>query len=159
MLFVGAELMCQWTNCSQSFEDELHLQRHVIQEHVGANEADIDGFECMWTNCANTMHEFKDKDEMAMHLGTHFDDGQQIAVPVSHTMNGDDGTTMIDYSEPQGIAFVAAHLLRQLSKDPHSHHYFMPYETELLAIARRQPKMAPHIQSMFSHFSIASSSS
>ncbi|CDH56889.1 hypothetical protein RO3G_07482 [Lichtheimia corymbifera JMRC:FSU:9682] len=114
----GAELMCQWTNCSQSFEDELHLQRHVIQEHVGAHEADINGFECMWTNCANTVHEFKDKDEMAMHLGTHFDDGQQIAVPASNTMSN-----------------------------------------ELLAIARRQPKMAPHIQSMFSHFSIASSSS
>ncbi|KAI9321288.1 hypothetical protein BX666DRAFT_961032 [Dichotomocladium elegans] len=143
----GAEMMCQWTDCSKVFEDEMHLQRHILQDHVGEYQQ-VDGMECMWTDCADTLQEFKDKDEMVTHLGTHFDAGIDLTPPLPHHV------VDIDHSEPKGVALVAAYLLRQLSKDRESHRYFIPYENELLAIARRRPKMAPHIQYMFSHFCI-----
>lgn len=65
--------------------------------------------------------------------------------------------TMVDTSDIQGIALVAAHLLNWLSKDPQSMYYFIPYEKELTAIVEQRPKMATHISSIFSNFKISTS--
>ncbi|KAI9244958.1 hypothetical protein BDA99DRAFT_448167 [Phascolomyces articulosus] len=132
----GAEMLCQWTNCSQTFGDELLLQRHVIRDHVE------EILECMWTDCADSMQEFKDRGEIATHLRSHFDEEQQQQHHHHH----------MDHSDIKGIALVAVRLLRQLSKDPESHDYFMPYEQELLALAKKRPKMAPHVRYIFSKF-------
>ncbi|KAI8144081.1 hypothetical protein BJV82DRAFT_608252 [Fennellomyces sp. T-0311] len=153
----GTEMLCQWTDCSQTFGDELLLQRHVIRDHVGMHQHDGIGggaeeggaLECMWTDCADSIQEFKDKSEIATHLRSHFDDEQH-----SNAVNMM-GSMLLDDSDVKGIALVAARLLRQLSKDPESHHYFMPYEQELLAIAKKRPKMAPHIQYVFANFSMS----
>ncbi|KAI9497294.1 hypothetical protein BDB00DRAFT_23225 [Zychaea mexicana] len=178
----GAEMLCQWTDCSQTFGDELLLQRHVIRDHVGMHQHDVAtgvgvgeaeqeeeeeaeagararALECMWTDCADSMQEFKDRGEITTHLRSHFDEEQQQQQR-NHSNNNSSaammGDTMaVDHSDIKGIALVAAHLLRQLSKDPESHDYFMPYEQELLAIAKKRPKLAPHIRYMFSNFSIS----
>ncbi|KAG0188082.1 Chromatin structure-remodeling complex protein rsc9 [Apophysomyces sp. BC1034] len=136
----GSELLCQWTDCSQTFSDELHLQRHVIKDHIGYSDKTS---ECMWTDCADSQ-EFRGKDEMASHLSTHFEH-EQASIHTTPTF-------YIDNSDVQGTALVAAHLLRLLSKDAHSHVYFMPYEKELTIIAQQRPKLAPYIRAMFSSF-------
>ncbi|KAF7727037.1 Chromatin structure-remodeling complex protein rsc9 [Apophysomyces ossiformis] len=136
----GSELLCQWTDCSQTFSDELNLQRHVIRDHIGQSDKTSG---CMWIDCAESQ-EFRGKDEMASHLSTHFEH-EQGPVQTSPTF-------YIDNSDIQGTALVAAHLLRLLSKDAHSHVYFMPYEKELTVIAQQRPKLAPYIRSMFSSF-------
>ncbi|KAI7849798.1 hypothetical protein BDC45DRAFT_519638 [Circinella umbellata] len=189
----GAEMLCQWTNCSQTFGDELLLQRHVIRDHVGMHQHDMtelgeetpaatsetgetgtggagEMLECMWTDCADSMQEFKDRGEITTHLRSHFDEEQQQQYQQLHNNNSNNhqyqhnsymmnmsnsnghNNMIIDYSDIKGIALVAANLLRQLSKDPESHDYFKPYEQELLALARRRPRLGPHIKYIFSKF-------
>lgn len=180
-------MLCQWTNCSQTFNDELLLQRHVIRDHVGMHQHDMTGageeapaaeagetgiggtgemLGCMWTDCADSMQEFKDRGEITTHLRSHFDEEQQQQYQHNnHQYQHEHGSYMmdisncngnnnmiIDYSDIKGIALVAANLLRQLSKDPESHDYFKPYEQELLLLARKRPRLGPHIKYIFSKF-------
>lgn len=65
---------------------------------------------------------------------------------------------IVDYSDIQGIALVAAHLLNWLSKDPASKGYFIPYEKDLSNIAEQRPRLAAHIWSICSNFKSASAS-
>ncbi|OAD76410.1 C2H2-type zinc finger transcription factor [Phycomyces blakesleeanus NRRL 1555(-)] len=129
----GPTMMCQWTDCSQSFRNPSLLQSHVIKDHVGSSSKDEEMFGCMWTDCVDS---FEDKRDMACHLQEH------VSQP-----------TYIDNSDVQGIALVAAHLLRLLSRDNHSHIYFMPYEKELSVAACQRPKLAKFVQTIFSNFS------
>ncbi|CAO3590736.1 unnamed protein product [Absidia cylindrospora] len=213
----GSDILCQWTNCSKSFQDDISLQRHVLHDHIESSD-DI----CMWTDCEKT-GPFNDKVEIATHLRTHFgDEGQQqqqhqqqdhqhhhhhhhssdvgpslsslsLTTPASLTISSPteqqptyiatssassslpaspasssspaspnamttNGATCripsVDLSPVRGVSLVAAHLLRQLSKDPKSHVYFMPYERELTLMAQQRPRLTPYIQSMFSNFSL-----
>lgn len=106
----------------------------------------------MWTGCADTPQEFKHKGQIASHLRTHFGD---VPGTSSSSKQQQSSASYVDTSDVKGVALVAAHLLVQLSKDPYSHQYFIPYEMELLAIAQQRPKLASYIQSMFSNFCIA----
>lgn len=129
--------MCQWTNCSQSFNDEQLLQTHVLHEHIPTNDLDSN---CMWTDC-NEDNSFRDPNELTVHVRD------------SHLPG------YIDTSEIQGVALVAAQLLKALSRNPNSHVCFMPYEQELVMMTSKRPKLTPYIQTMFSNFRIASSTS
>ncbi|KAI8374491.1 uncharacterized protein BYT42DRAFT_615650 [Radiomyces spectabilis] len=141
----GSEILCQWTNCSQTFHDEILLQRHVLQDHI--ESSNNEAFGCMWTDCDNS---FEDKDAIASHFHSHLD-----AYPHTSRSASVSSIDNVDTSDVQGIALVAAHLLRLLSKDPQSHIYFMPYERELTVIAEQKPKLRPYIRSMFSSFRVA----
>ncbi|KAI8064152.1 hypothetical protein BC940DRAFT_306279 [Gongronella butleri] len=187
----GCDLLCQWTDCSQTFRDELQLQQHVLEKHIETKNDD----QCLWTNCGK-QEVFTDKEGVATHLRSHFDNDllcdnkHQHASTNSHaqhphtfahqlddrhdlnfeslslssstapsspaSITGNTTTTMIpttDTSPVRGIPLVAALLLNQLSKDPNSHVYFMPYERELTLIARQRPQLAQHIQTIFANFS------
>ncbi|KAI8093857.1 uncharacterized protein BX664DRAFT_330754 [Halteromyces radiatus] len=162
----GADVLCQWTDCSQTFQDEILLQRHILQDHMESSD-DI----CMWTDCEQA-EPFNDKLDIAAHLRKHFGDDQQqtssaemvptlASLSLSSTQQPQSSSPQstispIDTSPIRGISLVAAHLLRQLSKDPKSHIYFMPYERELLLIAQQRPKLTPFIQPMFSNFRLLS---
>ncbi|CAO3617190.1 unnamed protein product [Cunninghamella blakesleeana] len=172
----GSDILCQWTNCSQTFQDELLLQRHILNDHI---ERNIDT--CKWTDCGKSTS-FNDKMDIAIHLRSHFgDDGEHHknissseTIPKNNNYNnnsnsddkGNDNTDnnnnnnndnnqlTIDTSSVRGISLVAAHLLCQLSKDPKSHVYFMPYERELTLISQQRPKLTSYIQTIFSNFQI-----
>ncbi|KAL0137490.1 hypothetical protein V8B55DRAFT_1528739 [Mucor lusitanicus] len=135
----GNELMCQWTNCSQSFDDEQLLQSHVLHDHIPSVAAAKSSSNCMWTDCDNGS--FRDPNELSCH------------VKDSHLPG------FTDNSDIQGVALVAAQLLKVLSRNPNSHVCFMPYEQELVMMTRRRPKLTPFIETMFSNFRIASSTS
>lgn len=115
--------------------------------------------------------------DIANHLRTHFgDDGEynknissSEIIPVNNSSNNgsssnidnnnnnnntDNSQLVIDTSPVRGISLVAAHLLCQLSKDPKSHVYFMPYERELTLISQQRPKLTSYIQTIFSNFQI-----
>ncbi|KAI8343252.1 hypothetical protein BC941DRAFT_89981 [Chlamydoabsidia padenii] len=193
------DILCQWTNCSQTFQDEILLQRHVLHDHIDSSD-DM----CMWTDCEK-LEPFNDKIDIATHLRTHFGDeglhqdyqqssssemvptlaslslstskscmsslSSSPSSPASSTRSGSSSISAspttktapmttnyrkpsIDLSPVRGVSLVAAHLLRQLSKDPKSHVYFMPYERELTLIAQQRPKLIPYIQSMFCNFNV-----
>lgn len=127
--------MCQWTNCSQSFDDEQLLQSHVLHDHIPSVASSSN---CMWTDCDDA---FRDPNELSSH------------VKDSHLPG------FTDNSDIQGVALVAAQLLKVLSRNPNSHVCFMPYEQELVMMTRRRPKLTPFIETMFSNFRIASSTS
>ncbi|KAI9270219.1 hypothetical protein EDC94DRAFT_598475 [Helicostylum pulchrum] len=131
----GSELMCQWTNCSQSFNDEQLLQTHVLHEHIPATTSN-----CLWTNCEED-NSFQDPNELTVHVRD------------SHLPG------YVDTSDIQGVALVAAQLLKVLSRNPNSHVCFMPYEQELVMMTRKRPKLTPYIETMFSNFRVASSTS
>ncbi|KAG2205434.1 hypothetical protein INT47_007219 [Mucor saturninus] len=133
----GSELMCQWTNCSESFNDEQLLQTHVLHDHIPTHEVDSN---CMWMDCDED-NAFRDPGELTVHVRD------------SHLPG------YIDTSEVQGVALVAAQLLKTLSRNPNSHVCFMPYEQELVMMTSKRPALTPYIQTMFSNFRIASSSS
>ncbi|KAK4512077.1 uncharacterized protein ATC70_013320 [Mucor velutinosus] len=132
----GSELMCQWTNCSQSFDDEQLLQSHVLHDHIPSVASSSN---CMWIDCDDAS--FRDPNELSSH------------VKDSHLPG------FTDNSDIQGVALVAAQLLKVLSRNPNSHVCFMPYEQELVMMTRRRPKLTPFIETMFSNFRIASSTS
>lgn len=130
--------MCQWTDCSQRFDDEQLLQTHVLHDHIPSSNANSN---CMWTDCDKDANTFRDPNELTLHI-------QDSHLP---------GYT--DTSDIQGVALVAAQLLKILSRTPNSHVPFMPYEQELMMMTRKRPKLTPYIKTMFSNFRIASSSS
>ncbi|CAO3649689.1 unnamed protein product [Mucor hiemalis] len=134
----GSELMCQWTDCSQRFDDEQLLQTHVLHDHIPSSNSNSN---CMWIDCAEDENTFRDPNELTLHI-------QDSHLP---------GYT--DPSDIQGVALVAAQLLKILSRTPNSHVSFMPYEQELVMMTRKRPKLTPYIKTMFSNFRIASSSS
>jgi hypothetical protein len=129
--------MCQWTNCSQSFEDEQLLQSHVLHEHIPTSTSN-----CMWMDCDEEDISFRDPNELTTHVRD------------SHLPPG-----YIDTSDIQGVALVAAQLLKVLSRNPNSHVSFMPYEQELVMMTKKRPQLTPWIETMFSNFRIASTSS
>lgn len=135
LCMLGSELMCQWTNCSKSFEDEQLLQTHVLHDHIPTATSN-----CLWTNCQEEENAFRDPTELTVHVRD------------SHLPG------YIDPSEIQGVALVAAQLLKILSRSPNSHVCFMPYEQELVMMTRKRPKLSPFIETMFSNFRVASSS-
>lgn len=77
--------------------------------------------------------------------------------PTSTTVSPTMKNTIVDTSDIQGIALVAAHLLNWLSKDPQSMYYFIPYEKELSTIVEQRPKLASHIWSICSNFKTSTS--
>lgn len=127
--------MCQWTNCSQSFNDEQLLQTHVLHEHIPTTTSN-----CLWTNCEED-NSFQDPNELTVHVRD------------SHLPG------YVDNSDIQGVALVAAQLLKVLSRNPNSHVCFMPYEQELVMMTRKRPKLTPYIETMFSNFRVTSSTS
>lgn len=131
--------MCQWTNCSQSFDDEQLLQSHVLHDHIPSAISSTSISNCMWMDCEEEDHLFRDPNELTTHVRD------------SHLPPG-----YIDTSEIQGVALVAAQLLKVLSKNPSSHVAFMPYEQELVMMTRKRPKLTPFIEVMFSNFRIGS---
>ncbi|KAG1245303.1 hypothetical protein G6F68_015114 [Rhizopus microsporus] len=94
----------------------------------------------MWSNCEDG-NLFQDQGELTSHI-QH-----------SHLL----GYT--DDSDIQGVALVAAQLLKVLSQNPNSHARFMPYERELILMSKRRPKLLPFIESMFSNFQTSSTTS
>ncbi|KAI8988262.1 hypothetical protein BDF20DRAFT_854728 [Mycotypha africana] len=62
-----------------------------------------------------------------------------------------------DYSEIQGIALAAAHLLQWLSEETQKSHYFIPFEKTLKDIAEQRPKLASRIQVICSNYKSTSS--
>ncbi|KAG1462040.1 hypothetical protein G6F46_004549 [Rhizopus delemar] len=130
----GSDLMCQWTNCNQTFDSEQLLQTHVLHDHLPTTTS------CMWSNCEDG-NLFQDQGELTSHI-QH-----------SHLL----GYT--DDSDIQGVALVAAQLLKVLSQNPNSHARFMPYERELILMSKRRPKLLPFIESMFSNFQTSSTTS
>lgn len=145
----GAELLCQWTGCTESFQDEILLEQHVVNEHILDKPSEATS--CLWTNCSGP--NFKDQEDMMQHVRNHVNGATSCdvyAIATSAT-----APTSIDNSEITGTALAAAYLLRQLAKDPHSHEYFRPFEMELLAAAKRRPNLAPHIESIFSYFKVS----
>ncbi|ORX48283.1 hypothetical protein DM01DRAFT_1338752 [Hesseltinella vesiculosa] len=187
----GCDLLCQWTDCTQTFQDELRLQQHVLEEHIESNDEDT----CLWTDCGKE-EVFQDKEDIATHLRVHFDQGLLHSHPESHyhhehdnhthengyhpisgngfhhddkielhanleslslsstaTSDASSPTSVMDTAPVKGVALVAASLLCQLSKDPNSHVYFMPYERELALIAQQRPQLAPFIHTIFANFS------
>jgi hypothetical protein len=95
----------------------------------------------MWTDCDQEDTSFRDPNELTVHIRD------------SHLPG------YIDTSEIQGVALVAAQLLKVLSRTANSHVCFMPYEQELVMMTRKRPNLTPYIETMFSNFRIASSSS
>jgi hypothetical protein len=134
--------MCQWTNCSQSFNDEQLLQSHILRDHIPSSSATANdnNSACMWMDCDQN-DAFQDTSELTSHIKN------------SHLLG------FTDNSDIQGVALVAAQLLKVLSRNPNSHVCFMPYEQELVSMARRRPKLIPFIETMFSNFRVASTSS
>lgn len=133
---VGSELMCQWTNCSESFDNAQLLQTHILHDHLPTTTS------CMWSDCKDD-HLFRDRGELTDH------------VQHSHLLN----SNYTDNSDIQGVALVAAQLLKVLSQNPNSHVRFMPYEQELIMMTKIRPKLLPYIECMFSNFQIASNNS
>lgn len=133
---VGSELMCQWTNCSESFDNAQLLQTHILHDHLSTTTS------CMWSDCKDD-HLFRDRGELTDH------------VQHSHLLN----SNYTDNSDIQGVALVAAQLLKVLSQNPNSHVRFMPYEQELIMMTKIRPKLLPYIECMFSNFQIASNNS
>lgn len=131
----GSDLMCQWTNCDQSFDNEQLLQAHVLDDHLPTTTS------CMWNNCESDDSLFQDQGELTSHI-QH-----------SHLL----GYT--DDSDIQGVALVAAQLLKVLSRNQDSHVRFMPYERELILMTKRRPKLTSFIESMFSNFQHSSANS
>ena len=134
--------MCQWTNCSQSFEDEQLLQSHVLHEHIPSPQSTATSSlssNCMWIDCDKD--NITDTNELTVHIKD------------SHLPG------YMDTSDVQGVALVAAQLLKVLSRNPKSHVSFMPYEQELVMMTRKRPNLTPYIETIFSNFRIASSSS
>ncbi|KAI9480336.1 MAG: hypothetical protein EXX96DRAFT_617314 [Benjaminiella poitrasii] len=134
---VGSELMCQWTNCSQSFNNPQMLQSHVLHDHIPSTSVNSS---CMWLDCDQD-NAFEDSFELSSHIRS------------SHLPG------FIDNSDIQGVALVAAQLLKVLSRNSNSHVAFMPYEQELALMVQRRPKLKPYIETMFSNFRISSSTS
>ncbi|CEG67775.1 hypothetical protein RMATCC62417_04154 [Rhizopus microsporus] len=130
------ELMCQWTNCSESFDNAQLLQTHILHDHLPTTTS------CMWSDCKDD-HLFRDRGELTDH------------VQHSHLLN----SNYTDNSDIQGVALVAAQLLKVLSQNPNSHVRFMPYEQELIMMTKIRPKLLPYIECMFSNFQIASNNS
>ncbi|KAI9281905.1 hypothetical protein BY458DRAFT_498390 [Sporodiniella umbellata] len=129
----GSDLMCQWTNCNQTFDNQKLLQTHVLDDHLPTTS-------CMWNNCESEDF-FRDPGELTNHI-QH-----------SHLLS------YIDDSDIQGVALVAAQLLKVLSQNPSSHVRFMPYERELILMIKKRPKLTPFIESMFSNFQLSSANS
>ncbi|KAL0092940.1 hypothetical protein J3Q64DRAFT_1633182, partial [Phycomyces blakesleeanus] len=129
-------VFCQWENCTMPFDDEVLLHQHVLNDHskpdkcnIGSNSKDI--------SC---------------------DSLQQPLTPVSVTSSPVSPSTTyanIDSSDIKGVALVAVHLLRLLSQQTQSQPYFTPYEKDLTTLAEQKPKLAFHIWSMFSTFTLA----
>lgn len=121
-----------------------------MSDHV--RDKPSDAMSCLWTDCGRP--HFNDQKDMMQHVRTHFNGATSCdvhAVATSVTA----ATSSIDDSEITGTALASAYLLRQLAKDPQSHEYFKPFEMELLIAAKRRPNLAPHIESMFSHFNMS----
>ncbi|KAI8090156.1 uncharacterized protein B0P05DRAFT_529586 [Gilbertella persicaria] len=135
ILHDGSELMCQWTNCTQRFNNEQLLQYHVLHDHLPSSHTN-----CLWMDCDQDSS-FSDPNELTLHIKD------------SHL------NSYVDTSDIEGIALVAAQLLNLLSTLPNSHVAFMPYEQELATMTKKRPKSAPFIEFMFSNFSVGSCSS
>ncbi|KAI8975956.1 hypothetical protein BDB01DRAFT_804790 [Pilobolus umbonatus] len=129
----GSELVCEWTDCSQSFEDIQLFQSHVLHDHISSNQGS-----CKWTNCDNGS--FSNRNELTFHI-------QNSHLPF-----------YMDTSEIEGVSLVAAKLLEVLSRNPNSHVAFMPYEEELVNMSKKRPKLLPFIEDMFSNFQMGSCS-
>ncbi|KAG2177910.1 hypothetical protein INT43_003157 [Umbelopsis isabellina] len=127
------EFVCKWSNCAQTFPDELHLQHHVFNDHVTPYPAGP--YQCHWQECCLIPDgEENTRDSIASHLGTHFFE-DQYPEPHSH-------------SHQQGIPLATALLLQNLARQKHNSAYFVPYTGELQNMVDQKPQLAEIIQNI-----------
>ncbi|GAA5807795.1 hypothetical protein MFLAVUS_001174 [Mucor flavus] len=178
------QVSCKWAQCSLLFDDTFTLQRHVLHDHMVATVNDQ--YVCSWSHCTQQLFTTKDDwvSHLRTHFYNQIGEScynspvqspepslsSSPSTPTSNISSSSTSTppvtstspmiknktTVIDSSDIQGIALVAAHLLNWLSKDPQSNYYFIPYEKELSAIAEQRPKLASHIWSISSNFKSSS---
>lgn len=176
---------CKWAQCSLLFDDTFTLQRHVLHDHMVPTADDdyvCSWSHCPqqlftskddWISHLRT-HFFNQIGESCCNSPVQSPEPSLSSSPSTPTSNISSSSTtstppiissspvmmkkhlVIDSSDIQGIALVAAHLLVWLSKDPQSTFYFIPYEKELSTIAEQRPKLASHVWSICSNFKSSS---
>ncbi|KAI7853836.1 hypothetical protein BDC45DRAFT_145451 [Circinella umbellata] len=102
------------------------------------------GYRCQWLGCKRAG--FKDKQSVVKHLKTHFAGKiKKKSKKRSQQNKFVIDNIPVDDSEVSGVPLTAALLLRNLAKDRHHHSFFMPYQSELAALAIQRPKLARYI--------------
>ena len=139
---------CQWTHCAQELfntkDDWIsHLSTHFYNQ-VGESccNSPVQSPEPSLSSSPSTP---------TSNISSSSSSPPEIITTTMMSSNKT-STTVVDTSEIQGIALVAAHLLDWLSKDPSSMLHFIPYEKELTTIVEQRPKLASHILAICSNF-------
>ncbi|KAI8141943.1 hypothetical protein BJV82DRAFT_616529 [Fennellomyces sp. T-0311] len=147
------ELKCKWAECSQQFETEEDLHKHITEAHLQHKEEAMEedgkenepGYKCQWLACNRSG--FKDKAAAVHHLRTHFG---KVAKRSKKRPDFMIDKIPVDDSEVSGVPLTAALLLRNLAKEKQHHGFFMPYQNELASLAIQRPKLARYILTVLS---------
>ncbi|KAH8548185.1 hypothetical protein BGW37DRAFT_507757 [Umbelopsis sp. PMI_123] len=127
------EFACKWSNCAQTFSDELHLQHHVFNEHIPPCPRN-EPYQCHWMECSDIPDgESNSRDSIASHLGTHF---------FEHLCEHYHG------HEHHGIPLATALLLHNFARQKGNSPYFEPYTNHLKGMMDNKPHLAGIIQNI-----------
>ena len=121
-----------------------HSEKENGKEQGQEEPPIVAGYQCQWLGCKRTG--FQDKQSVVKHLKTHF--ASKITKKSKKRSQQNKfviDKIPVDDSEVSGVPLTAALLLRNLAKDRCHHSFFMPYQSELTALAIQRPKLARYI--------------
>ncbi|KAG2179642.1 hypothetical protein INT44_006490, partial [Umbelopsis vinacea] len=127
------EFTCKWSNCAQTFPNELHLQHHVFSDHVPPCSRS-EPYQCHWMECSDIPDgESNTRDSIASHLGTHF---------FEHLCEH------YHEHEHHGIPLATALLLHNFARHKGNSPYFEPNTCRLKGMLDNKPHLAGIIQNI-----------
>ncbi|RUS18584.1 hypothetical protein BC937DRAFT_88593 [Endogone sp. FLAS-F59071] len=148
---------CQWTGCSENFEDESQLYRHVLDTHISK---DAVSFDCQWINCRRLPQGCTSRSIVVAHFKTHFPlirwtkpspPGTQQQRRWSLVNNS---PILVDDSEVYGVPLTTALVLRNLARPRKNMVHFLPFEKELSLLSIQRPKLAKYILNILTELKI-----
>jgi len=148
---------CQWAGCSESFDDEFQLYRHVLDAHI---TKDAESFDCQWINCRRLPQGCNNRTLVVAHFKTHFPlirwtkptpPGSQQQRRWSLLNNS---AILVDDSEVYGVPLTTALVLRNLARPRKNMGYFLSFEKELSLLSIQRPKLAKYILNVLTELRI-----
>ncbi|KAL0082340.1 C2H2-type zinc finger transcription factor [Phycomyces blakesleeanus] len=155
-------LDCRWRECELGFETESDLHRHILDDHIGAENTDGENtsspsspasYACCWMTCDRSG--FPTRQAIIQHMRTHFAAKPSKPQPAAKKRDFVIDSMPMDDSEVSGVPLTAALLLRNLVKYKQHHEYYIPYESELTQIAVQRPRLAKYILAVLSALEIS----
>ncbi|KAJ3313647.1 AT-rich interactive domain-containing protein 2 [Boothiomyces sp. JEL0838] len=117
------DLFCGVANCTEAYTDPKDLWKHVESHSFSS-------LKCPWKTCKKLSNS---KTQLMLHLQTHIPSD-----PIKPKVVGKKDNKPHIYPDPndelKGIPLSALLVIRNISRHPHNHSYFIPFEKDLSAM-------------------------